>query len=226
MTTESHFTSPQRRLLAASAAALVAVGLTARVDVSPGDRALAAVVVVGGTGALIATRRGVARRWQAWFSWPPALLAAAALLAVAAPMAAAHAIRSDRQETPQLTVRDFLAAAVVDHDGLHAAQYLSPLARISYEGHSPIDPTDAQFFARAHLSLGGLNIQSDAQLKELRYTLLRAGNVPAVWVSHGNQGMLFVLAPASVTDRNEFLAPQTPWRIESGVAALGTTPAS
>jgi hypothetical protein len=172
------FSFQQRRLLAASAAALVAVGLAARLDVSFVGRALAA------------------------------------------PVTAAHTIRADRQDTPQATVRDFLAAAVVDRDGDAAAAYLSPRARLSYQGHSTAGPDDAQFFADAHLTLGGLNVQSNAQLKQLSYTLLQAGKQPAVWVSHGDQGMLFALAPASTTDRSEFRGPQTPWRIESGVAAL------
>jgi hypothetical protein len=165
----------RRRLLAASAAALVAVGLTVGHDAGR---------------------------------------------ALALPVSAVHRISADRQDTPQATVRDFLAAAVVDRDGNAAAAYLSPLARLSYERHSTARPDDAQFFANAHLTLGGLAVQSDAQLKELSYTLLQGGEQPAVWVSHGNQGMLFALAPASTTDRSAFRGPRTPWRIESGVAAL------
>ena len=224
MTTAPNINSTQRRLLAASVAALAAVGLTARFDVSAADRELAAVVVGGAAAASIATPRRESGRRRSRFSWPPALLAVAGVIAIAAPATAAHTIRATRQDTPQATVRDFLAAAVVDQNGNAAAGYLSPRARISYEGHSPADPDDEQFFAGAHLSLGGLNVQSGAQLNQLTYTLLHGGNDPAVWVSHGNQGMLFVLGPASTTDRNEFRGPQTPWRIESGVAALGSTP--
>ena len=115
---------------------------------------------------------------------------------------------------------------MVDRDGNAAAQYLSPRARVGYEGHSSADPDDVQFFAAAHLSLGGLDVQSNAQLRQLSHTLLQGGDDPAVWVSHGNQGMRFVLGPASATDRGELRGPRTPWRIESGVAALGTSPAA
>src|SRR4051812_21885144 len=53
-----------------------------------------------------------------------AALVVAALSAIAAPVAAAHTIRADRQETPQGTVRDFLSAAVVQHNPNVAAAYL------------------------------------------------------------------------------------------------------
>ncbi len=223
MITAPHPTSQQRRLLAGAAAALAAVALTVRFDVSTPDQAVAVAVLAAAAAATLGTAQ---RRRQRHFGWLPVALLAAAATAVAAPVAAAHTIRADRRDTPQATVHDFLSAAVVDRNGNAAAAYLSPRARISYEGHSPTNPDDEQFFAGAHLTLGGLDVESNAQLGQLTYTLLRGGRDPVVWVSHGDQGMLFSLAPASPTDRNEFRGPQTPWRIESSVAALSTTPAA
>ena len=40
-------------------------------------------------------------------------------------------------------------------------------------------PSDEQFFAGAHLTLGGLDLQSSAQLSQLTYTTLRGGPRPA-----------------------------------------------
>ena len=86
--------------------------------------------------------------------------ALAITVAVAAPAFAAHTVRVGREEAPQATIRNFLAAAVVDRDGTDACSYLRPRARISFEGHSAASPDCADFFGGAHLTLGGLTVQS------------------------------------------------------------------
>jgi hypothetical protein len=152
---------------------------------------------------------------------PALALVAAFALALAAPAYAHHAARVARQDTPEATVRDFLGG-VVDADGNSACQYLTARARVSFEGHSPSNPTCEQFFAGASLTLGGLDVQSKRDVNQLSYRVVPIGSARRVVVSHGGQSISFVLRLGSPPELQEFRAPPTPWRIDSSVAALGT----
>jgi len=144
------------------------------------------------------------------------------LFALVIPAFAAHSVRSSLQVTPEATTRSFLTAAVVNHDGFTASRYLSPRARLSFEDRSPAGPTADSFFSASKLTLGGLRVQSNAQLKRLSYRVLPAGRDRVVEVGHDGQWIRFRLRHASPTDRGEFHAPLTTWRIDSSVAMLGT----
>jgi hypothetical protein len=146
-------------------------------------------------------------------AWLAALACAAGVAA-----AAAGASRAS-QDTPVDTVRDFLGSAVVNDDGFSACRYLTPRARVSFEAPGT-GQTCESWFARAELTLGGLQVQSDAQLRLLTYRVLERGADRLVQVSHRGQSVSFLLRPADHTDATEFLAPATDWRIDSSVAAL------
>lgn len=152
------------------------------------------------------------------------LVAGALLFAVVTPTLAARSVRSSLFLTPQATVRSFLTAAVVDHDGFSASRYLSPRARLSFEDRSSTGPTADSFFSASHLTLGGLAVQSNTQLKALSYRVMPAGRDRIVEIGHNGQSIYFLLRHASPTDRGEFHAPPTTWRIDSSVAALGSAP--
>ncbi len=151
-----------------------------------------------------------------------ALFGGVLLFALVIPAFAAHSVRSSLQVTPEATTRSFLTAAVVNHDGFTASRYLSPRARLSFEDRSPAGPTADSFFSASQLTLGGLRVQSNAQLKRLSYRVLPAGRDRVVEVGHDGQWIRFRLRHASPTDRGEFHAPLTTWRIDSSVAMLGT----
>lgn len=123
------------------------------------------------------------------------------------------------QDTPLATVRDFLGSAVVNHDGFAACRYLTPRARVSFEASSA-GQTCESWFGGAELTLGGMQVQSNAQLGQVTYRILTRGADRLVQVSQRGQSVSFLLRPADGTDANEFHAPPTHWRIDSSVAAL------
>ncbi|HWK30399.1 MAG TPA: hypothetical protein VNS09_27785 [Solirubrobacter sp.] len=152
-------------------------------------------------------------------SGPGLALTALFALAIAAPANAIRWAQPSRVTTPQATVRSFLMAAVVDQDGISACKYLTPNARVSFEGHDLSGPTCQVFFSGAGLQLGGLDVSSIRDLKQLKYTVAPDR---VVTVSHGGQSMAFRLVKATPVEANSFEPPRSPWRIDSSVAALGT----
>jgi hypothetical protein len=146
--------SPARPVIVAAGAFAILV-LFARVGGSVGTWAVAAGIAALTALALYLDRRSLTRRSPSRRATlaPLLALAGAFVFAVAAPASVLHSDASG-QNTPQLTVRDFLSAAVVDNDGVTACPYLAPRARISFEGHSPANPTCETFFGGAGLSAG------------------------------------------------------------------------
>jgi hypothetical protein len=81
--------------------------------------------------------------------------------------------------------------------------------------------------ACTRLTLGRLHVQSNAQLDQLSYRVVASGSARRVDVRYGGQSISFLVRRADATERNEFRAPPTDWRIDSSVAVLGSpTPAS
>ena len=138
---------------------------------------------------------------------------AAAALLVPLAVATAASSRVLPSGTPAGTVRGFLGD-VVDNDGVDACRYLTNDVRVRDAHHAC-----QSFFGAATLRLGGRLITSDAQLERQTY------------VAHGTtvtvDGRRFVVAPATATERTEFLAPGwTPRTREQNQAildALGLT---
>jgi hypothetical protein len=130
---------------------------------------------------------------------------------------------SHSQATPQATVRDFLAAAEVDGDGVTANRYLTAHARASF--HAAVTAPSAQmFFTGDHLVLGGLPVDTNASLRQLSYRVVPDDADRRVEISHGGQSFWFTLRPATRGELARVMAPPTPWRIDSSVRALGSLP--
>ncbi len=146
-------------------------------------------------------------------------LTGAAILALAGPAFAVHHKRISGQHTPQGTVRDFLTAAVINHDQFTAGQDLTPAAERSVT-QSASHPDNDVFFGSSHLTLGGLAVLSTTQLHELTYTVTRAGADRIVRVSHGGQSITFRLQPSAPNTTPGVNGPRSPWRVASGVTSL------
>jgi hypothetical protein len=109
------------------------------------------------------------------------------------------------------TVRGFLGY-VVNDNGVGACRYLTNRARDAVQGSPITNPGCAAVLDQAQLP----GITTDAQVGRLRYTV--RGRTVTV-VGDGDR-LHFVLQPATRSDRAEFEAPPTPWRIASNVSDL------
>jgi hypothetical protein len=136
----------------------------------------------------------------------PGIAAAALLVPLAVSSAASpHVLPSG---TPAGTVRGFLGD-VVDNDGVDACRYLTNDVRVRDAHHAC-----QSSFGAATLR----HVTSDAQLDRLAF--VTRGTTVTV------DGRRFVVVPATATERTEFLAPPTPWRIASDVRWLTRTPSA
>jgi hypothetical protein len=146
----------------------------------------------------------------------------AVIAAIAAGTAVAvAAVSGDRDETsPAATVRAFLITAL-DSDGFYACRYLTHRGRVSVdhaveEPHTPCEV--AIPFMR--LTLGHESVDREADVKRLSDRTERHGRSVSVTVAAEGASHTFRLIKASLGELDEFGAPPTPWRIDSGVAEL------
>jgi hypothetical protein len=122
---------------------------------------------------------------------------------------------------PAGTVESFLIAAAVDHDGFTACSYLSVHARDEARALAPFaDASCEATMSLARLRLGNELVQQESQVKALRYAVRRSGRRAQVGVAGDGGATTFVLTGATTAELQEFRAPPTPWRIDSGIAAL------
>jgi hypothetical protein len=155
--------------------------------------------------------------------WSTPVFVCAFAAAIIVAVLAAHSIRVAREGTPQATVRDFLTTAVVDNNGPVACTYLTQAAQVSAAGTRPgVAPGCDIFFNDAGLTLGGLQVQSNADLNQLSYRVVPRGADRLVEVGHGGQRISFLLRPADAAGLAEFRPPPTGWRVTSGIAVLGS----
>jgi len=166
--------------------------------------AVALTALVLGRLAAMLPERPRALRQPLAFVVVPSLAAAALLVPLAVSSAASPRVLPSG--SPAGTVRGFLGD-VVDNDGVDACRYLTNDVRVR-DAHYACQ----SFFGAATLRLGGRLVTSDAQLDRL--TFVTRGTTVTVG------GRRFVVVPATATERTEFLAPPTPWRIASDVRWL------
>jgi hypothetical protein len=145
--------------------------------------------------------------------------AATAFAAFAGAAAFSH---DDDSGTPEHTVRDFLVSAVVDHDGMVACAYGSSRSLQRLEAAAPRGMSCVTAVAdHAQLTLGGQRITTEAAVKALTYRAERqADGGERVTVSGHGDSRSFLLRRATLSDRVEFDAPHTPWRIDAGFVEL------
>ena len=172
--------------------------------------AVALTALVLGRLAAMLPERPRALRQPLAFVVVPSLAAAALLVPLAVSSAASPRVLPSG--SPAGTVRGFLGD-VVDNDGVDACRYLTNDVRVR-DAHYACQ----SFFGAATLRLGGRLVTSDAQLDRL--TFVTRGTTVTVG------GRRFVVVPATATERTEFLAPPTPWRIASDVRWLATAPSA
>jgi hypothetical protein len=140
-----------------------------------------------------------------------------ALVTAAVPFGGAAVARA-RDGAPEATVRGYLTAAAVDGDGVSGCRYLSQRTRAQFERAS--GQTCDSFFGDRTVRIGGEAIDSNAQLAAAHYTVTTAGRDRLVTMTYAGQSIRFRLAPATTVERQEYLAPPTPWRIASGVQGV------
>jgi hypothetical protein len=150
------------------------------------------------------------------------LFGVTAAFAFAAFAGAAAFTHDDGSGTPEHTVRDFLIAAVVDHDGMDACAYASSRSLQRLEAATPRGMSCVTAVAdQPHLTLGSERIATEAAVKALTYRAVRrADGGEDVTVSGHGDSRSFLLRRATQSERVEFHAPPTPWRIDAGFVEL------
>jgi hypothetical protein len=143
-----------------------------------------------------------------------------AAIAVAAFLGARAVARDDGAGTPAHTVRDFLVAAVAQHNGVGACRYLTLQAVREVAAAEPRDTPCQAALAFARLSLDGRDVRLESTIKGLAYAVDERGDRARVTVGTGRTARAFVLRRATRQERIAFQAPPTPWRIDAGVVPL------
>lgn len=147
------------------------------------------------------------------------LLAAFGLAALVAVVLVVRWSRTETTATPSGTVKAFLLASVVDNNGFEACRYLdtATLREARSSGASC-----ESMLSGARLRLGPEQIDREAEVEQLTYRArLRDGRAAVTVTAHGTS-RLFLLRRGDAEELEEFQAPPTPWRIDSGVAAVLT----
>jgi hypothetical protein len=150
---------------------------------------------------------------------------AAVAIAVAAFAGAAAITHDDASGSPDHTVRDFLIGAVAEHNGVEACLYLTRRSLTEVRAVEPHGMScEAAVASSARLTLGGERVDTEAAVKALTYRVERRpdGRARVTVAAHG-ESRTFVLRRGTRRELEEFAAPPTPWRIDSGVAGLLVT---
>jgi hypothetical protein len=120
---------------------------------------------------------------------------------------------------PVGTVRQFLTVAALQNNGDVACRYLTNAEMLRVERAAGETTSCGAGFSGATLTIGGKAYGGD--LKQLSFTSAESNGRAVVTVSAAGASKLrFRVVPATPGERNQFAAPATPWRIDSGAAAL------
>ena len=148
------------------------------------------------------------------------LVATAALvLAVTLPEHAAARTAPATVAEAQTTVRDFLVAAVLQHDAYLACQYLTPAERRRVARHAGPGTDCQEAFVAAAPTFPGVRSVLGLRALPLR-AVVRGERAEVVTPRPGLTPVTFVLRRATIAELNEFHAPQVPWRIDRGALAV------
>jgi hypothetical protein len=148
------------------------------------------------------------------------VIAATAVLAVSAVALGTALGRDTGAGSPAGTVRDFLIVAAVDRNSVGACRYLTARAVRRVENVEPPHTSCEIALWAARLRLGSRLIDQESAVKGLTYRAEQRGERARVTVSGDGSALTFGLRRATATERDEFQAPPTPWRIDSGVERL------
>jgi hypothetical protein len=152
----------------------------------------------------------------------PALLAAAALALVAL-VAMCGCARSQPQgaagNDPVTAVKEFLINGTVDQDGYGACVFLTTGAQRGAARRAGSSEC-RQSFDLASLTLGGRDVDTVHEVDRLEATATMDGDRASVRLTDGGQSVRFELVKATPVEQAHFLAPDTEWRIASGLRSL------
>lgn len=118
-------------------------------------------------------------------------------------------------DNPVKVVKDYLVDAAVDQNGYEACVYLTfseQRAAVRRSG----GPECRQAVDLATLRLGGQTIDTVHQVKRLAASSSVRGDRATVRLTKNGESAAFALVKATRTETNEFLAPDTEWRIAGG----------
>jgi hypothetical protein len=119
----------------------------------------------------------------------------------------------------QDTVRGFLTAAVLNDDAYLACQYLTPAEQLRVARLAAPGATCQDAFVGSKPTFAG--IQSEAELKALALRATVHGDRATVVAQRAGMGpVTFALRRATPAELDAFDAPQVPWRIDAGAAAV------
>lgn len=174
--------------------------------------------------ALMAERDGEERPARA--GRPPALaLAGAGLVTLVLAIVVPEHSVATRNPTgltttsAELTVHDFLTAAVVTPNAYEACQYLTPAEQGRIAALVPPATSCRDALTMSRPTFAG--VQSEADIKALGLGGALHGRQAVVTVRPGAaRPARFVLVPATAAELNAFQAPQLPWRIDRGAEAV------
>lgn len=161
---------------------------------------------------------GPGRRAPRWIAIALGIATAVALVGLVALVLPLRGLRDENPVRPAATLRDFLVAAVEDRDGVAACRYLTRRAQLEIETAGAPNAGCAPTMALAHLSLPGG--QQESAVERLSYQTRQRGGQTSVSVSAHGSVWTFTLRTASSDELNEYKAPPTPWRIDTGVGVL------
>jgi hypothetical protein len=118
-------------------------------------------------------------------------------------------------DNPVKAVKDYLVNAAVDQNGYEACVYLTGTEQRAAVARSG-GPECRQAFDLATLRLGGQTIETALQVKRLAARASVRGDRATVRLSRNGDSAAFELVKATPAETNEFLAPDTEWRIAGG----------
>jgi hypothetical protein len=143
-----------------------------------------------------------------------------ALLAASAVAFGTARERDTHAGSPAGTVRSFLIATAIDHNGVVGCRYLTVEASRRLEDAQRPHPSCEIALSHRQLTLGGRTLDDEAAVKALSYRVQEQGTRARVTVSGDGAALTFGLRRATGTELAEFQPPPTGWRIDSGVEGL------
>jgi hypothetical protein len=123
---------------------------------------------------------------------------------------------------PVKAVKEYLVDGAIDQNGYAACVYLTTREQRAAAKRSG-GPECRQAFDLATLRLGGRRIETVHEVEQLASSASIRGDRASVRITKGSDSATFDLVKASRSEQEQFLAPDTEWRIARG--ALSAIPA-
>jgi hypothetical protein len=149
----------------------------------------------------------------------PTVLAVAALAATLLTSGCERNEPGGPGDDPVKAVKDFLIDGVVDHNGYEACVFMTTRQQRA-AARRVGGPQCRQSFDLATLALGGKSITSVHEIERLSARSEVRGQRAWVRLRRGGDSVVFRLVKASYHEEEQFLAPDTSWRIASGALPL------